>query len=67
MREQARDGEVMRDDYGGQAQVGHKAAQKIEQPRLNRHIEPACGLIHEDETRPSDEVPRDLEPLLHSA
>ena len=52
---------------GRQAELGHQAAQQIEESGLDRDVEAAGRLVHEDQPRPGDEVTGDLQPLLHAA
>ncbi len=57
----------MGDDDGRQAQVIDQSPQQVQQPRLNRDIQPSGRLIHEDQAWSGDEVARDLQPLPHAA
>ena len=51
VRQQPRDGEIVRHQHHGEAHIGDQAAQEVEQPRLNRDVEAAGRLVHEDEAR----------------
>src|SRR5262249_31043396 len=59
--------EIVSDDDGGETQVAHERAQKIEEPRLHRDIEAAGRLVHVDQARARDEHARNLQALLHAA
>ncbi|MNI99862.1 hypothetical protein D3C73_1590540 [compost metagenome] len=58
--EQAGDGKVVGDDDCRKTQIVDEAADEIEQACLNRHIETAGRLIHEDEPRAGDEIAGNL-------
>ena len=66
MREQAGHGEIVGDEDDRQIHVQHEMAQEVEQTGLYGHVKAAGGLVHEHQTRRRDEVPGDLQALLHS-
>jgi hypothetical protein len=65
--EKTRHGKVVRDDDRRKAEVLHEPAQEIEQAGLDRDVEAAGRLVHEDEARRGDEVAGDLQALAHAA
>ena len=67
VRQQTRDGEIVRDQHDREPHVGDEAAQQIEQPRLDRDVEAAGRLVHEDQAGRGDEIARDLQALPHAA
>ena len=67
VRQQTRDGEVVRHDDDGEAEFRNEAADQIEQARLHRNVETRRRLVHEDEARMRDEIASDLQTLAHAA
>src|ERR1700733_9467657 len=57
----------MSDDDDGDTELMDEAAQEVEKPRLDRDIEAACRLVHEDQARLGHQIPSDLQALLHAA
>ena len=45
----------------------HQPAQEVQEFRLHRYVEPTRRLVHEHQARARDQVPRDLQALLHAA
>ena len=67
MGQKPRHGEVMRNDDRRETEVGNEAAQEIEKPRLDGHVQPTGRLVHEDEARTGDKIACDLQALTHAA
>jgi hypothetical protein len=67
VRQQPRDGEVVRDDDDRQPEFGDEPANEIKQACLHRYVEARCRLIHEHKARMGDEIAGDLQTLAHAA
>ena len=52
-------------EHDRELEIGGEPAQEIKQPRLNRYVEAAGGLVHEHQSGLGHEVARNLQALTH--
>ena len=59
--------EIVRHDHDREPEIGDEATQQIEHARLDRDVEAAGRLVHEDKARMGHEIAGDLQALAHAA
>ncbi|ENN84500.1 hypothetical protein RHSP_72583 [Rhizobium freirei PRF 81] len=67
VRQEAGNGEVVRDDDRRKAEIVDEAANEVEQAGLHGNVETAGRLVHEDKAGAGHQIAGDLQALAHAA